>query len=728
MNNASEFDDVIEPEHVVPTHLSTPDRVGWLTVRQVNLLLGPALFGSPAGWVLGQPFGVEVGAALAAVPMLAGGLLALPISPPIEHGLRKAAEYAWRRKQGDRKNPNAYTGVRDVTANGVIRLTWKQECRAVWRLPSTNLRLAHTLQKRSAVMRWAGFLDGLTCPIQVVVRATPVDLKPVLMRIAQDGSSEAMRLASFLRAHAATSGLVQRERYLVVGATDEHQLADRVRSIEDSLSRAGLPPRRVHDEGSHPHVLGDLIQACWSPLPTKKSMIGPRLLQTRAQHVNADGELSRTVVLSAWPRAVGLDWLSPVLDGSLPIDVALHVEPQDTERICARLDTKLRQYQSSAPSAARDTAIEDAETLRRALERRREHAFSVGLYFLVRASTNDVLEERTRRLRQLVRELSGRTQVPRWEHAQGLASCVPIGEDRLGRRTLLDTSTLARTYPASNSTLVLEGGVPWGVTAHTPVVFTPFHSTLKNPHIAFYATSGAGKGYAAKVLLARLAQGARVRIFGIDQDEDEEYTRLAEYLGGQVVRFGSGRVELGQIQLGGPCTIFNLSELTERQRAAVFTEIKQLVWSWVQRHGGPATFVVDEAVTLLRDDQAANELEDLVRRGRHIQLGGVFIMQRVADFFNTTCGQVIQSIAASQWYGQQLPTELARVADVLRLSPAEREFLQAAGIGEGLLVAMGQRVAMSLWGHTSPEEYAMANTDPRPRTIGMEDIDYANAS
>jgi hypothetical protein len=76
---------------------------------------------------------------------------------------------------------------------------------------------------------------------------------------------------------------------------------------------------------------------------------------------------------------------------------------------------------------------------------------------------------------------------------------------------------------------------------------------------------------------------------------------------------------------------------------------------------------------------------------------------------------VIQSIAASQWYGQQLPTELARVADVLRLSPAEREFLQGAGIGEGLLVAMGQRVAMSLWGHTSPEEYAMANTDPQPR-------------
>src|SRR5207302_8740117 len=151
-----------------------------------------------------------------------------------------------------------------------------------------------------------------------------------------------------------------------------------------------------------------------------------------------------------------------------------------------------------------------------------------GLYFLVRATTDGQLEEHTRRLRQLVRELGGRTQVPRWEHGAGLASCVPIGDDRLRRRTLLDTSTLARTYPASSSTLVLEGGVPWGVTAHTQVIFTPFHRSLKNPHMAFYATSGAGKGYAAKVLLARLAQGQGVRIFGVDQDEDEEYTRLAE--------------------------------------------------------------------------------------------------------------------------------------------------------------------------------------------------------
>ncbi len=730
MSHSNQLEELIEPEHVVPTHLNTPDQVGPLTVRQLNLLLGPAVFGSPAGWAFGDHLGAGIGIVGAALPVLAGAVLALPVQPPVEHGLKKFLEYRFHPKTVGTAQMPAYTRIKEAGRDGVVRLMWKQECRAIWRLPSTNLRLAHTLQKQSAVARWARFLDALTCPVQIVVRAVPVDLELVVGRIGGRGSPRARALPGFLRAHAAGAGLVQRDRYLVVGADDEDQLADRVRSIEESLSRSGLPPQRIQDGPRQEHALRDLLQACWTPRSSSSTTIGPAVLRVEPDLVNADGRSCRTLVLSAWPRAVQTDWLAPLLDGPLPIDVAMHIEPEDTERICRRLDTKLRQYQSSPPSAARDTAIEDAELLRRALERRREHAFSVSLYFLIRAGSAKELDDRTKRVRQIVREMGGKTQVPRWEHAAGFASCVPIADDRLRRRTVLDTSSLARTYPASSSTLVLAGGVPWGVTAHTQVVFTPFHPRLKNPHMAFYATSGAGKGYAAKVLQARLAQGQTVRVFGIDQDEDEEYTRLAEYLEGQVIRFGpTGRTgrwaELASVDLESSCTIFNLAQVPEQLRAPLFKQIKQLVWSWVQEHGGPASFIVDEAVTLLRYAEAANELEDLVRRGRHIQLGGVFITQRVADFFNTTCGQVIQAISSSQWYGQQLPTELARVADVLRLSPAEREFLQQAGIGEGLLVATGQRVAMSLWGHTSPEEYAMANTDPQRRHLERKVTTYA---
>src|SRR2546423_13784045 len=114
----NELDELIEPEHVVPTHLSTPDRVGWLTVRQLNALLGPALFASPAGWLLGDQLGIAAAVAGALVPVLVGGALALPVQPPVEHGLRKFLGYRLGPKTiGPMKMP-AYTRVKEAGSDG----------------------------------------------------------------------------------------------------------------------------------------------------------------------------------------------------------------------------------------------------------------------------------------------------------------------------------------------------------------------------------------------------------------------------------------------------------------------------------------------------------------------------------------------------------------------------------------------------------------------------------
>ncbi len=85
--------------------------------------------------------------------------------------------------------------------------------------------------------------------------------------------------------------------------------------------------------------------------------------------------------------------------------------------------------------------------------------------------------------------------------------------------------------------------------------------------------------------------------------------------------------------------------------------------------------------------------------------------QRVTDWFDTRCGRTIQSVAASKWFGQLEPRELYEIAPSLGLSPEERERIERAGQGEGLLVTAGRRVWVNLYGHTSPAEFDMANTD-----------------
>jgi hypothetical protein len=126
---------------------------------------------------------------------------------------------------------------------------------------------------------------------------------------------------------------------------------------------------------------------------------------------------------------------------------------------------------------------------------------------------------------------------------------------------------------------------------------------------------------------------------------------------------------------------------------------------------GRAAFVVDEAVTVTEDELGARTLGDLVRRGRHFGLEVHVLTQRVTDWFDSRIGRTIQSVAASKWFGQMEGRELYEIAPSLGISSEERDRIEKAGQGEGLLVTTGRRVWVNLYGHTSPGEFEMANTD-----------------
>ena len=88
-----------------------------------------------------------------------------------------------------------------------------------------------------------------------------------------------------------------------------------------------------------------------------------------------------------------------------------------------------------------------------------------------------------------------------------------------GRTHLLETGTIARTYPWSDGHLQMDGGVPWGEAGSRPCMFTPFNPRNRGPHMAWYGTTNAGKGTGAHMLWSRLHLIQGIRIFGIDQDE-----------------------------------------------------------------------------------------------------------------------------------------------------------------------------------------------------------------
>src|SRR5581483_11102590 len=121
-------------------------------------------------------------------------------------------------------------------------------------------------------------------------------------------------------------------------------------------------------------------------------LIAPAAFEVTRDHVRLEYQYACTLMVTGYPRTVGPGWLAPLIDFEAPLDISMHIRPLDTGQMVKTLSHKLVQLHSSRLLAARggrladperETAYEDAEKLRDALQRGDERVFSVSLYLLL---------------------------------------------------------------------------------------------------------------------------------------------------------------------------------------------------------------------------------------------------------------------------------------------------------------------------------------------------------
>jgi hypothetical protein len=379
------------------------------------------------------------------------------------------------------------------------------------------------------------------------------------------------------------------------------------------------------------------------------------------------------------------------------------------------LDGRINQLSTSGISTARRVALEQLLALRESFERRTVAPFEVAMTVIVRGATVQTVRDRGQRIVERARSVGARLNLLRWEQVAGLLQADPTQASSLPRRShLIETGTLARTYPWSDGSLQLEGGVPWGEAGSRPCLFTPWNLRSRGPHMALYGTTNAGKGMAAHLLWSRLYWAQDIRIFGIDQDEQHEHCgRFLEYLGGRKLSPRDAKdAEAMELHPDDGVVILDLSSVEEELAGGIFAAWARVVKEHMLAHPGRSIFFVDEAVSISEDPQGARALRDSFQRARHWGQSSHVMTQRVSDWFGTRVGRAIQGNCDTWWCGGQQPREMDEVAGALRLSGAERELIERAGIGTGLLVSNERRVWLDLFDKLSPEEFAAMNTDP----------------
>jgi hypothetical protein len=706
--------DSVDAAYLVPTHLREGQSIGPVPVRTffVGLTVG-LLFAAPAA-ILGSNLFGHVGVWLGLVPLLIFAPIALPwFNPPAEHGAQ--ALVMWLVDNLMRRFwPRVLT---DVTVEGNVLYVpvgnWL-EPRAVYRVSTINLATASEATRASARRRWGGLLNALPHAIQIVVRATPATALAVVERIRTHATPEAQDLAVWLTAHLQDAQLVDRERLLVVPAEDIAQLKDRCDVLEPAFESIGLSLARIASSAELRDLSGEVDMG--KPLP--------------ATFMCAGAEYVRTFDLGELPPTIVTDWARPLLDGDLPVGASLLIEPLDVAWAKLKLDTRRNALESSSLTPGRIVAIEQVSALRMAYERRTTLPMRLTCTLQVRGADRRTLERRTKRLLQRCKELGAKPRLLRWEQRAGLlAGLAACQRAPRGRGLPVETGTIARTYPFSAGTLQLEGGVPFGVSGSAPVTFTTVQVRRVGRkgwrHMVWYGAPGSGKGFQLKVYLSREHFANGLRIYGIDQDEQGEYTgRFCDYLHGSSVpiRTLAAAEAFSFEDVPNPnVVLWDLHESEEVDRGRIFAELTRKLCAHLLATHGRAALVVDEAVTVTEDEDGRKALGTLNRRGRHFGVEVHVLTQRVTDWFDTQIGRTIQGTSANQWYGQLESRELHEMAPSMGLSMEEVDRIDRAGQGEGLLVTAGRRVWVTVYGHTSPGEFNAFNTDKDEDPMRVEE-------
>lgn len=350
------------------------------------------------------------------------------------------------------------------------------------------------------------------------------------------------------------------------------------------------------------------------PQPRPGGWFSPGTVRVASRRVGLDGLWSSTLVVTGLPREVpGAGWLAPLIGHPGLVDVSLHVTPIDPATAATRLRRQLARLEAGRRSGAEhgrlpdpevDAATEDAHVLAERVARGEARLFMVTLTVTVSAVTEAGLDDELAAIGALLASLLMTGHPATWRAWHGWETGLPLGIDRIGTGRILDTAALAASFPFASPDLPPPSG-PGDETsilighnlASSSLVFWDRWS-LDNYNSVILGRSGAGKSYLVKLdVLRSLYTGTQVQVI----DPEDEYTRLAEAVGGTVIRLGAPGTTINPLDLDVHTTVDGTRTAAPdalARRRLVVHEFLSLALTSGEALSASEVAVLDEAITL----------------------------------------------------------------------------------------------------------------------------------
>ncbi len=292
------------------------------------------------------------------------------------------------------------------------------------------------------------------------------------------------------------------------------------------------------DEKTPPQILAE-------GMLNVRDIIAPSAIEVDFNDIRIGGMYYRTFFVSGYPRFVGANWMSPVINFDHTLLMSMFYYPVKSKVILDDLRRKITELEATTMSnrdkgkitdPVVEAALEDANSLQEQLVKGVEKYFQFSFYITIPAYDLEELNNISSKLESVLSSLLLISKSASLQMEEAFQSSIPAGIDKLLITRNMDTTSLATTFPFTSSDLTMEEGIMYGINKHNGslVIFDRF--SMENANSVVFAKSGAGKSYYVKLEALRLLVfGAQVMII----DPEEEYFNLCEVVGGNYISFSA---------------------------------------------------------------------------------------------------------------------------------------------------------------------------------------------
>lgn len=424
----------------------------------------------------------------------------------------------------------AYSGVKEIKDNLII--TNENKKLAVLKIEPINFSIKPQGVQEAIISSFQKFLNSLDFPVQIIMNTESLNLRAYLKEL--EGkiveSKQFQDLFKKYKEHLEKTiqqkHVLNRNFYLII--PEKNDINIQIALCQKKLENIGLKNTRLENKD-----INLLISKFFN-----NDKLYPSKIENNPNYIKLGNTLNRILYAHGYPRSVESGFLDKIVSLLGDFDFSLHIEPYDIETMMIQINREMQKQRADLYSAQQKGIINpsleiqysDTKAILENLQKGQEKLFNVSLYINCRAESQEALDLVSRRVES---ELNSLLIIPRYTQfrmAQGLQSCSPLVQNKLGMRRNVPTGALSAFFPFTSSFLQADlSGIWLGLNKNNiPIIKDIFK--LSNPNGFCLASSGSGKSYLAKLMIARhLLHGSKVIVI----DPQGEYRNLVNRFNGQ---------------------------------------------------------------------------------------------------------------------------------------------------------------------------------------------------